>query len=60
MAPRDEYQSYVPEIFRLIKSNADKKVIADRLYKLETETMGMNGNMNHCLTIADKILRIGR
>jgi len=60
VAPRDEYQSYVPEIFRLIKSNADKKVIADRLYKLETETMGMNGNMNHCLTIADKILSIGR
>jgi hypothetical protein len=59
IAPRDEYQSYVPEIFGLIKSKTDKKGIADRLYKLETETMGMTGNMEHCLTIADKILSIG-
>ncbi len=58
VAPRDEYQSYVPEIFGLVKSKTDKKGIADRLYKLETEKMGMDGNIENCLTIADKILNI--
>lgn len=60
IAPRDEYQSYVPEIFRLLKSNVDKKEIADRLFRLETETMGMVGNMKRCLKIADEILRGAR
>lgn len=60
LAPRDEYQSYVPGIFRLIKSKVDRTGIAERLYKLETETMGMNGNKEHCLIIADKILTIER
>ena len=57
IAPRDEYQSYVPEIFRLVKSNADRQEIAGRLLKLETENMGMGGTLENCLTIADKILQ---
>ena len=58
MAPRDEYQSYVPEILRLIKSKAEKKEIGNKIYELETETMGMNGDKGRCLSIADKILSI--
>jgi hypothetical protein len=57
IAPRDEYQSYVPEIFRLVKSNADSQQIANRLFKLETENMGMSGTLEKCLIIADKILQ---
>ena len=57
MAPRDEYQSYVPEIFELVKANADRQKIADRLFKLETDNMGMGGTMENCLSIADKILK---
>lgn len=56
IAPRDEYQSYVPEIFVLVKAKADIQVIANRLYKLETDYMGMSGTLENCLTIADKIL----
>ena len=56
IAPRDEYQSYVPEIFGLVKSNADRQEIAGRLFKLETENMGMGGTLENCLEIADKIL----
>jgi hypothetical protein len=56
IAPRDEYQSYVPEIFGLVKSNADRQEIAKRLFKLETENMEMSGTLENCLTIADKIL----
>ncbi|WP_448606843.1 hypothetical protein [Paenimyroides ceti] len=57
IAPRDEYQSYVPEIFRLVKAKSDRQEIANRLYKLETENMGMSGTIENCLTIADKILK---
>jgi len=39
IALRDEYQSYVPEIFGLVKSNAGRQEIASRLFKLETENM---------------------
>lgn len=55
-APRDEYQGYVPEIFGLVKTKADRQEIANRLHKLETENMGMSGTIENCLTIADKIL----
>ncbi|MDI9868944.1 hypothetical protein [Flectobacillus roseus] len=57
LAPRDEYQCYVLEIFGLVKSNADRQEIAKRLHKFETENMGMSGTLENCLTIADKILK---
>ena len=58
IAPRDEYQSYVPEIFGLVKAKKDRQAIADRLLKLETENMGMGGTIENCLRIADKILAV--
>ena len=56
IAPRDEYQGYVSEIFGLVKAKVDRHEIANRLYKLETDNMGMSGTIENCLTIADKIL----
>jgi len=56
MAPRDEYQGYVPEIFNLKKSGADRQEIAKRLLKLETENMGMSGTLENCLRTAEKII----
>lgn len=47
-APRDEYQGYTPEIFRLKISGADKDSIANRLNEIETKTMGLIGNIDHC------------
>ncbi|WP_215239079.1 hypothetical protein [Dyadobacter helix] len=58
IAPRDEYQAYIPEIFRLVKVKADKQEIADRLYKLECENIGVIGTMEKCLAIADKLLNL--
>ena len=55
-APRDEYTSYVPEIFELVKANADRQEIANRLHKLETVNIRMGGPIENCLIIADKIL----
>ncbi len=57
IAPRDEYQSYVPEIFGLVKAKSDRQEIANRLHKLETENIGMSVTIESCLTIADKILK---
>lgn len=60
IAPRDEYQSYVPEIFELVKFQADRQEIANRLLSLETKNMAMTGKPEHCLAIADKILQSHR
>ena len=57
LAPRDEYQSYVPHIFNLKKSGADRNQIANALFKFETENMGMGGTLENCLSVADKILK---
>lgn len=57
IAPRDEYQSYIPEIFRLVKAKADKEEIARTLYRLETEIMSMNGSFDKCLAVAGKLLQ---
>ena len=56
MAPRDEYQRYVPDMFNLKKSAADIETIAQRLHKLETEYLGLNGNIDKCREVANKIL----
>lgn len=55
-APRDEYQSYVPEVFKLVKAKASRQEIASALYELETKNIGVSGTLENCLTIADSIL----
>lgn len=57
IAPRDEYQGYVAQIFGLVRAKADKYEIAARLYKFETDNMGMSSTIENCLTIADKVLK---
>lgn len=58
LAPRDEYQSYVPDIFNLKKSGATREAIAQKLFDLETINMGMGSTLENCLTIADKIISV--
>ena len=57
IAPRDEYQSYVPEIFSMLIHNKTENEIADCLYKIETETIGVMGSREHCLKIARKLTK---
>lgn len=56
VAPRDEYRNYVPEIFSLIIQNKTAKEIADKLYHIETGTIGVMGNREHCLNVGNKII----
>jgi hypothetical protein len=55
---RDEYRSYVPEIYDLKISGADREMIAERLYKIEAERIGLNGDRERCRVIADKIIEL--
>lgn len=52
---RDEYYSYVHQIFSLKIQSAGEETIASTLFKIETETMGLLGNIEHCRVIAGKI-----
>ena len=55
---RDEYQGYTPAIVKLYKSKADAKIIADKLHEFETQNMGMIGNYENCMKIANKIRKL--
>ena len=55
---RDEYYSYIPEIFKLKKTGADKEVIAKRLDEIATKEMGLFSNIEHSRKIADKIISL--
>lgn len=56
VTPRDKYRDYTPTIFGLKKRGADKEVLAQKLFELETKNMGLAGNIEHCRQIADKII----
>jgi hypothetical protein len=60
IAPRDEYQSYIPQIFSLFKEKTNRVTIAKTLSKIETDNMGLTGNFEKCMKIADKILAIDK
>lgn len=53
---RDEYYSYLPQIFNLKISEANIEIIAAALFKIETQIMCLLGNIAHCREIAGKIV----
>ena len=55
VAPRDEYQRYVPQIMNMALSNSSVKEIADRLHYIETKTIGVDGDIKRCMAVAEKI-----
>ncbi len=55
--PRDEYISYVPEIFSMLIYNKTENEIAERLYKIETEIIGVVGDREHCLRVARELIK---
>ena len=56
IAARDEYQSYIPEIFSLLIQNKSEKEIVDSLCKIENERMGLECNREHCILVAKKLM----
>ncbi len=53
---RDEYYSYVPAIFSLVKSSSRAEEIAIHLRAIETDRMGLSGNMEKDLEVANILL----
>lgn len=53
---RDEYQSYVSQVLRLLKNTADGKDVGDYLLWLSTEQMGMGPNPSRDVEVVDVLL----
>lgn len=58
IALSDEYNSYVPQLYKLIIEDADSEKITNQLYEFATRNMGLLGNLEHCKHIADLLLRL--
>jgi hypothetical protein len=55
---RDEYQSYLPQVFRLALEADTPEPIANYLTVVTTENMGLSAAKEHDLKIASLILEI--
>ncbi len=54
----DEYNSYVGGIYRLLASGASEYQIIERLYQLETISMGLDGNRERLKKVAEKLMKL--
>lgn len=57
--PGDEYDSYVGSIYRLLVSGADEYKIMERLYQLQTVSMGLrSGGREKLKSVAEKLMKL--
>ena len=49
---RDEYQSYLPQVFKLLISDSKEHEVSSYLFKLEIDSMGMSANNEKALEVA--------
>ena len=57
-AARDEYYGYIGGAFRLLENGATEEQIAGYLHQVETERMGLTGDIDHCKEVARQLLQI--
>ncbi len=55
---KDEYDSYVGGIHRLLASGASEYQIIERLHNLETVSMDLNGNRERLKGVAVKLAKL--
>ena len=53
---RDEYYSYLPQVFDLLKANVKPEPIAKYLAEISTEQMGLKENRENDFEIAEILL----
>jgi hypothetical protein len=53
---RDEYDAYVPRVISLLEKNAPAEAIAYYLNEVAVESMGLQPNHQHSLTVAQCLL----
>ena len=56
--PRDEYHSYLPQVFKRLLANETPEKLAEYLTHITTHSMGMSSNRDHDLSIAKHLLVI--
>ena len=55
---QDEYNGYVGGIYRLIANGVDENEIAEHLYKIESENMGLKPSIKHLKDVASELIEI--
>ena len=55
---QDEYDSYIPAIYKIIQSKKPESELFDYLWWVETEHMGLSGNRKHTQAISHKLLEL--
>jgi hypothetical protein len=53
---RDEYKSYVPQVYEATAQGKSKEYIASMLSRIEKKLMGLEPNQEHCAQVAELIL----
>ena len=57
-AAQDEYDSYIPGVYKLLIRRAPVRDLFEYLWQVETDHMGLHGNRGHTEEIARKLHRI--
>ncbi len=55
---KDEYDSYIEGLYKLLSSGASENILYDYLYNIETETMGLPGNGATIKKVVKKLKQI--
>jgi urocanate hydratase len=55
-AARDEYHSYLPSVFSMVRARKTPKEIADRLRDIEEKMMGLTAKKDRLLKVAGILL----
>jgi hypothetical protein len=58
LAAQDEYDGYVPTIYKLLIRQSPRHAVVDYLWAVETEHMGLAGNRQATECFADRLIEI--
>jgi hypothetical protein len=56
---QDEYDTYVPEVYRMLSRRAEVLEVFEYLFWLETKHMGLSGNRPKTEKIAERLAALG-
>ena len=57
---RSEYQSYVPKVFRMVRSKEESQSISKHLAKIVSKSMALSPNIENCNKVAGILLEYRR
>jgi hypothetical protein len=56
--PQDEYDSYIPQIYKRLITRASEQNLFDYLWWVETTNMGLSGNRTRTWEIVHKLFQL--